>query len=100
MTLERCDTIVDSLRVKRVGAHTFELVRRFVDDMVTVPDEAIFQNVLWVMERCKLVAEGATRRRWLRFSAGLVEAPPGTRIVCVLSGGNLDLSQLRGLRWN
>jgi hypothetical protein len=32
--------------------------------------------------------------------ADLVEATPGTKVVCVLSGGNLDVSQLRGLRWN
>ncbi len=31
---------------------------------------------------------------------GQVEAPPRTNVVCVLSGGNLDLAQLRGLRWN
>jgi threonine dehydratase len=100
VTLERCDTIVDGLRVKRVGAHTFELVQRFVDDIVTVPDEAIFQNVVWVMERCKLVAEGAAAATVAALRAGLVEAPSGTKVVCVLSGGNLDLSQLRGLRWN
>jgi threonine dehydratase len=100
VTLERCDTIVDGLRVKRVGAHTFELVRRFVDDIVTVPDEVIFQNVLWVMERCKLVAEGAAAATVAALRAGLIEAPSGTKVVCVLSGGNLDLSQLRGLRWN
>jgi threonine dehydratase len=29
-----------------------------------------------------------------------VEAPPGTKVVCILSGGNLDLAQLHGLRWN
>ena len=100
VTLERCDTIVDGLRVKRVGAHTFELVRRYVDEIVTVPDETIFENVLWVMERCKLVAEGAAAATVAAVRSGLVEAPHGTRVVCVLSGGNLDLAQLRGLRWN
>jgi threonine dehydratase len=100
VTLERCDTIVDGLRVKRVGVHTFELVRRFVDDIVTVPDEAIFENVLWVMERCKLVAEGAAAATVAALRAGLVDATPGTKVVCVLSGGNLDVSQLRGIRWN
>ena len=100
VTLGRCDTIVDGLRVKRVGAHTLDLVQRFVDDIVTVPDEAIFQNVLWVMERCKLVAEGAAAATVAALRAGLVEAPSGTKVVCVLSGGNLDLSQLRGHRWN
>jgi threonine dehydratase len=100
VTLERCDTIVDGLRVKRVGVHTFELVRRFVDEIVAVPDETIFENVTWVMERCKLVAEGAAAATVAALRAGLVESPPGTKVVCVLSGGNLDLSQLRGLRWN
>jgi len=100
VTLDRCDTIVDGLRVKRVGVHTFELVRRFVDQIVAVPDEAIFDNVLWTMARCKLVAEGAAAATVAALRAGLVEAPPGTKVVCVLSGGNLDLAQLRGLRWN
>jgi threonine dehydratase len=100
VTLDRCDTIVDGLRVKRVGVHTFELVRRFVDGIVAVPDEAIFENVLWTMARCKLVAEGAAAATVAALRAGLVEAPPGTKVVCVLSGGNLDLAQLRGLRWN
>ena len=100
VTLERCDTIVDGLRVKRVGVHTFELVRRFVDEIVAVPDEAIFENVVWVMERCKLVTEGAAAATVAAVRGGLVEGLPGAKVVCVLSGGNLDLSQLRGLRWN
>jgi threonine dehydratase len=100
VTLERCDTIVDGLRVMRVGAHTFELVRRFVDEIVTVSDEAIFENVVWTMARCKLVAEGAAAATVAALRAGLVGASPGTNVVCVLSGGNLDLAQLRGLRWN
>lgn len=100
VTLERCDTIVDGLRVKRVGAHTFELVRRFVDEIVAVPDDEIFANVLWVMERCKLVAEGAAAATVAAVRSRRVPAPEGTKVVCVLSGGNLDLSQLRGLRWN
>ncbi len=100
VTLDRVDTIVDGLRVKRVGERTFELVRRFVDDIVTVPDETIFENVVWIMTHCKLVAEGAAAATVAAVRKGLVEAPPGTKVVCVLSGGNLDLAQLRELRWN
>jgi threonine dehydratase len=100
VTLERCDTIIDGLRVKRVGEHTFELVRRFVDGIVTVPDEAIFESVVWTLAHTKLVVEGAAAATVAALRAGLVEAPPETRVACVLSGGNLDLAQLRGLRWN
>jgi threonine dehydratase len=100
MTLDHVDTVVDGLRVKRVGAATFELVQRFVDEIVAVPDESIFRNVVWLMEHAKLVAEGAAAATVAALRDGLIKAPAGTRVACVLSGGNLDLSQLQGLRWN
>jgi threonine dehydratase len=100
VTLDRADTVVDGLRVKRVGERTFELAQRFVDEIVTVPDDAIFGNVVWLMERCKLVAEGAAAATVAALREGAVDAPAGTRVACVLSGGNLDLSELEGLRWN
>jgi threonine dehydratase len=99
VTIE-CETIIDGLRVTRVGANTFELVRRFVDEVVAVPDEVIFENVLWVMGRLKLVVEGAAAAPVAALRAGVVPLEPGTRTAVVLSGGNLDLSQLQGLRWN
>jgi threonine dehydratase len=100
VTLDRADTVIDGLRVKRVGERTFELVQRFVDEIVAVPDATIFQNVVWLMEHCKLVAEGAAAATVAALREGLVTAPPGTKVCCVLSGGNLDLSQLAGVRWN
>ena len=100
VTLERCDTIIDGLRVKRVGRNTFELVRRFVDDVVTVPDDVIFANVVWTMSRLKLVVEGAAAAPVAALRSGALALPPGTKVALVLSGGNLDLSQLDGLRWN
>ena len=100
VTLERCDTIIDGLRVKRVGRNTFELVRRFVDEVVTVPDTVIFANVLWTMGRLKLVVEGAAAAPVAALRSGALALPPGTKVALVLSGGNLDLSQLDGLRWN
>ena len=100
VTLERCDTIIDGLRVKRAGEITFDLVQRFVDEIVAVPDATIFENVLWTMAHTKLVVEGAAASPVAALREGLVDAPPGTKVVCVLSGGNIDLSQLRDLRWN
>jgi threonine dehydratase len=100
VTLDRVDTVVDGLRVKRVGERTFELVQRYVDEIVTVPDASIFSNVVWLMEHCKLVAEGAAAATVAALREGLVTAPPETKVACVLSGGNVDFSQLAGLRWN
>lgn len=100
VTLEHCDTIIDGLRVKRAGEITFDLVQRFVDEIVAVPDATIFENVLWTMAHTKLVVEGAAAAPVAVLREGLVDAQQGTKVVCVLSGGNIDLSQLRGLRWN
>ena len=59
VTLDRVDCIIDGLRVKRVGETTFEVVRRFVDEIVTLPDEQIFDAMIWIMAHAKLVVEGA-----------------------------------------
>jgi threonine dehydratase len=100
ITLDQVDCIIDGLRVKRVGVHTRSVVSRFVDDIVTLPDARIFDAILWLMARAKLVAEGAAAAPVGALLEGLVSAPPRTKVVAVLSGGNLDVEQLRGLTWN
>ena len=100
VTLERVECIIDGLRVKRVGQTTFEVVRRYVDEIVMLPDERIFDAMLWVMSHTKLVVEGAAAAPVGALLEGLIQAPAGSKVVCVLSGGNVNLDQLRGLRWN
>jgi threonine dehydratase len=100
VTLDRIDCIIDGLRVKRVGTLTHEIVSAVVDEIVTLPDEAIFEAVVWTMQYAKLVPEGAAAAPVAALLNGLVRAPAGARVVCVLSGGNVNLDQLRGLRWN
>jgi threonine dehydratase len=100
VTLDRVDCIIDGLRVKRVGEKTFAVVRDFVDEIVTLPDEAIFDGVVWTMHHTKLVPEGAAASPVAALLAGLIKAPAGAKVVAVLSGGNVNLDQLKGLRWN
>lgn len=95
-----CRTVIDGLRVKRVGELNFSVVQRFVDEIVTLPDREIFEAVLWVMERCKLVVEGAAAAPVGALLHGLVKLPAGSRVAVVLSGGNVNLDQLRGKGWN
>ena len=66
----------------------------------TLPDREIFDAMIWVMERCKLVVEGAAAAPVAALLHGLVKLPPGSRVAAVLSGGNLNLDQLRALTWN
>ena len=100
VTLDRVDCVIDGLRVKRVGETTFEVVRRFVDEIVTLPDDQIFEGMLWVMHYAKLVVEGAAASPVAALLRGLIKVPAGSKVVCVLSGGNVNLDQLKGLRWN
>src|SRR5215203_6051480 len=95
-----CRTIIDGLRVRRAGELNFSVVQRFVDDIVALPDRDIFEAMIWVMERCKLVVEGAAAAPVAALLHGLVRLPAGSRVAVVLSGGNLNLDQLRSLSWN
>ncbi len=100
ITLDHVDCVIDGLRVKRVGENTRSVVSRFVDEIVTLPDSQIFDAVLWLMARTKLVTEGAAAAPVGALLQGLIHAEPGTKVVAVLSGGNLDVEQLRGMSWN
>ncbi len=100
LTLDRVDCIIDGLRVKRVGEKTYDIVRQYVDDFITLPDEQIFDAVVWIMSHLKVVAEGAAAAPVAALLHHLVTAPRGTRVACVLSGGNINLEQLKGLKWN
>jgi threonine dehydratase len=95
-----CQTIIDGLRVRRAGVINFSVVQRFVDEIVALPDREIFDAMIWVMERCKLVVEGAAAAPVAALLHDLVKLPRGSRVAVVLSGGNLNLDQLRGLKWN
>ncbi len=86
--------------MKRVGEKNYEIVRRYVDDLVTLPDEQIFEAVVWIMSHLKVVPEGAAAAPVAALLQGLIRAPHDARVACVLSGGNVNLEQLKGLRWN
>ncbi|HEV8630914.1 MAG TPA: threonine ammonia-lyase [Thermoanaerobaculia bacterium] len=95
-----CRTVIDGLRVRRVGEITFSVVQRFVDEIVALPDRDIFDAMIWTMERCKLVVEGAAAAPVAALLHGLVRLPAGARVAAVLSGGNVNLDPLRALTWN
>jgi threonine dehydratase len=100
VTLDRVDCIIDGLRVKRVGTTNFDIVRQHVDEIVALPDEQIFDAVRWTMHYAKVVPEGAAAAPVAALLHGLIKAPAGSRVAAVLSGGNINLEQLRGVRWN
>jgi threonine dehydratase len=87
-------TIADGIAVKRPGELTLELVSRWVDEMVVVPEDDVAEAMVLLMERAKLVVEGAGAVGVAALLKGLVSAKgPGTTIA-VLSGGNVDSGDL------
>ncbi len=84
-------TIADGIAVKRAGARTLEVVRRYVDDIALVDEEEIAEAILVLLEREKTVAEGAGA---VGLAALLARRLPvdGKRVAVVLSGGNIDVN--------
>lgn len=100
VVLDSVTSVVDGLVVRQVGVNNLWVVQNYVDDIVLVDDADIFDSVVWLMERCKLVAEGAAAAPIAALRTGRLTIPKGKTAVCVLSGGNLKLEQLRHLKWN
>jgi threonine dehydratase len=83
-------TIADGVAVAGPSERTFALIEQFVDEMVSVGDEAIAHAIVMLIERSKMVAEGAGA---LAVAAlhGNVYRPKG-QAVAVISGGNIDIN--------
>jgi threonine dehydratase len=88
------NTICDGIAVKRPGDFTLPLVERYVDEVVTVSDDEVAEAMVLLLERSKLVVEGAGAVAVAALMQGRVEAPAEGEICAVLSGGNVDASLL------
>ena len=88
------NTICDGIAVKRPGDYTLPLVERYVDEVVTVSDDQVAEAMVLLLERSKLVVEGAGAVAVAALMHGRVAAPEDGEICAVLSGGNVDASLL------
>jgi threonine dehydratase len=87
-------TIADGIAVKRPGDVTLPLIRSLVDDFVTVSDDAIAEAMVFLLERSKLVVEGAGAAALAAVLSGAVTPAASGTTVVVLSGGNVDVGLL------
>lgn len=92
-TLETVTTFADGIAVKTPGVNTLSLVEEYVDRIVTVSEDEIAAAILALMEKQKLVAEGAGA---VAVAAALFDKLPiaGQKVVCLVSGGNIDVNIL------
>lgn len=86
-------TIADGIAVKQPGEHTFELIKNYVDDIALVTDDEISSAILELIEKQKMIAEGAGA---VSVAAAMFNKFPvqGKKVVSLVSGGNIDVSIL------
>lgn len=94
--IERLDsvaTLADGIAVKEPGVNTFELVSKYVDEIVTVTEDEISCAILSLIEQQKLISEGAGA---VPAAAVMFNKIPvkGKKVVCLVSGGNIDVTIL------
>lgn len=91
-SVENPNTIADGARTPSLGEITFPLVLNYVDDMVTVSEEAIVRTMFFLWERLKIVVEPTGVLAAAALLEGIVKAPEA-RIGVIISGGNVDLKK-------
>ncbi|MGN1077338.1 MAG: threonine ammonia-lyase [Candidatus Gallimonas sp.] len=91
-SLPSVSTIADGIAVKQPGAHTFDYCRRYVDGVVTVNDDEIAAAILALLEKEKIVAEGAGAVPLAAVMAGKLPQLKGKKVCCLVSGGNIDVT--------
>lgn len=91
--LDTVSTIADGIAVKKPGVNTYELCKKYVDKIVTVTDDEISAAILALMEKHKLVTEGAGAISVAAAMFGKLDIK-GKKTVCLLSGGNIDVTIL------
>lgn len=93
VTLPPARTLAEGIAVRRVGDKTFEVVRKYIDDIVVVDEEEIAEAILALLEREKTVAEGAGAAP---LAALLHRRLPleGKRVGVIVCGGNIDMHLL------
>ena len=93
ITLDEVNTIADGIAVKHPGTLTYELTKKYVDDIFTVSEDEIATAIVTLMERKKMVAEGAGA---VSVAAAMFNKLPlkDKNVVCIVSGGNIDVNKL------
>ena len=94
VTLGSADTVADGCAVKTAGTLTFEFCKKYLDDIITVSEMEIMGALLSLIEKHKLIAEGAG----VLSLAALSKLPfKGKKVAAIVSGGNIDISMISAL---
>jgi threonine dehydratase len=90
----RGNPLADGIAVTNPGVVTFPYVEKYVDEFVVVTEDEIATSIAMLAERSKIIAEGAGASTFAAVFSGKVKVHEGEKVVCVLSGGNIELQML------
>ena len=91
--LDNVSTIADGIAVKQPGENTFRVISKFVDDIALVSDDEVASAILTLIERQKMIAEGAGAVAVAAVMYNKFKLK-GKRVVAIVSGGNIDVTSL------
>ena len=93
-TLPSVSTIADGIAVKCPGRLTFDLCSKYVDDIVSVTDDQVSTAILTLIEKQKMIAEGAGAVSLAAVMFNKIPDMKGKKVCCIISGGNIDVTIL------
>lgn len=90
------NSIADGIAVKQIGELTFNILKKNIDEVITVSEEEIAQAMLFLLEKCKIVTEGSGAVSVAAILSGKLNKIIGKNknVVCLISGGNVDITTL------
>nr|AGT02622.1 threonine ammonia-lyase [Strigomonas oncopelti] len=89
------NTLADGLAVEQVGENAFELIKEYVDKVITVPESYIARAILHMLEVEKMLVEGAGATGVAGIISGRLDADlVGKKVVTIITGGNIDITVL------
>lgn len=94
--LASTNTVADGLAAPFAGERNLEIIKRDVDDVVVISDDAILDGLRFLVARARVVAEPAGAAAVGALLNGAVKPRPGERVVAIVSGGNIDPDRLAG----
>ena len=87
-------TLADGIAVKTPGDLTYDICSRYLDDIVIVDETEIAGAILWLLERCKAVSEGAGAVPVAALMNGKISGLHGKKVAALISGGNIDVNNM------
>lgn len=94
VTVPAKTSLADGIMVKIPGDRTFEIIKEYVDEMITLSEVEIAEGIFFLLERMKTIAEGAGATPVAALLANKVSNIDDKNVVAVVSGGNIDVNKI------